>query len=152
MATLEDHEKKIALLLDTDKEMRRDYEKNKTEVIDRFKETTDSITAVSEKFDGHESRIIILEEELQLLKDRPVAQVSEGVDYSLICMKADFNDLVARVAGTEKRNLEQDDRLTNNELRIEKLEKMISDPMERIMALEQAVANLNLELNNRPTV
>ena len=93
-----------------------------------------------------------LEEELQLLKDRPVAQVSEGVDYSLICMKADFNDLVARVAGTEKRNLEQDDRLTNNELRIEKLEKMISDPMERIMALEQAVANLNLELNNRPTV
>jgi hypothetical protein len=73
MATLEDHEKKIALLLDTDKEMRRDYEKNKIEVIDRFKETTDSITAVSEKFDGHESRIKILEEELQLLKDRPVA-------------------------------------------------------------------------------
>ena len=66
--------------------------------------------------------------------------------------KADFNDLVARVEATEKRNHEQDDRLTNNELRIEKLEKMISDPMERIMALEQAVANLNLELNNRPTV
>ena len=29
MATLEDHEKKIALLMDTDKELRRDYEKNK---------------------------------------------------------------------------------------------------------------------------
>ena len=73
MATLEDHEKNIASLLDTDKEMRKDYEKNKTEITDKFKETTDSITAVSEKFDGHESRITILEEELKLLKERPVA-------------------------------------------------------------------------------
>jgi hypothetical protein len=67
-------------------------------------------------------------------------------------MKTDFNDLVERVRLTEKRNIEQDDRLTNNELRIEKLEKMISDPMERIMALEQAMANVHLELNNRVTV
>jgi hypothetical protein len=42
----------------------------------------------------------------------------------------------------EKRNLEQDDRLTDNELRIEKLEKMISDPMERIMALERRCDNI----------
>ena len=42
--------------------------------------------------------------------------------------------------------------MTNNELRIEKLEKMISDPMERIMALEQALSNVHLELNNRVTV
>lgn len=66
-------------------------------------------------------------------------------------MKTDFNSLEERVRLTEKRNIEQDDRLTNNELRIEKLEKMISDPMERIMALEQAVANIHLELNNRVT-
>jgi hypothetical protein len=42
----------------------------------------------------------------------------------------------------EKRNLEQDGRLTDNELRIEKLEKMISDPMERIMALERRCDNI----------
>jgi hypothetical protein len=36
----------------------------------------------------------------------------------------------------EKRNIEQDERLTNNELRIEKLEKMIDDPLNRIKDLE----------------
>lgn len=108
---------------ETDKEMRKDYEGNKSEITDKFKETNDSITAVSEKFDGHESRIRALEEELKILKERPAPVVSEGVDYSLLCMKTDFEDLVSRVAATEKRNLEQDDRLTNNELRIEKLEK-----------------------------
>ena len=106
MATLEDHEKKLALLMDTSKDMRKDFEKNKSEVTDKFKETVDSITAVSEKFDGHESRILALEEEVKALKDRPAPVVSEGVDYSLICMKADFNDLVARVEATEKRNHE----------------------------------------------
>ena len=46
------------------------------------------------------------------------------------------------MAAVEKRNFEQDDRLTDNELRIEKLEKMISDPMERIMALERRCDNI----------
>ena len=93
---------------ETDKEMRKDFEKNKSEVTDRFKETNDSITTVSEKFDGHESRITALEEELKILKERPAPVVSEGVDvdYSLLCMKTDFEDLMARVAATEKRNLE----------------------------------------------
>lgn len=49
----------------------------------------------------------------------------------------------------EKRNLEQDERLTDNELRIEKLEKMISDPMERIMALERRCDNIQVDLNNK---
>jgi len=52
----------------------------------------------------------------------------------------------------EKRNLEQDDRLTNNELRIEELEKKIMDPMERIMALEERVNQLYLELQNKVNV
>ena len=67
-------------------------------------------------------------------------------------MKTEYNDLVGRMKLVEKRNLEQDDRLTNNELRIEKLEKMINDPLERIMALEQAMSNVHMELNNRVTV
>lgn len=52
----------------------------------------------------------------------------------------------------EKRNLEQDERLTDNELRIEKLEKMISDPMERIMALERRCDNIQVDLNNKVSV
>jgi hypothetical protein len=47
---------------------------------------------------------------------------SVDIDYSLICMKTEYNDLVERLRLVEKRNHEQDDRLTNNELRIEKLE------------------------------
>lgn len=52
----------------------------------------------------------------------------------------------------EKRNLEQDERLTDNELRIEKLEKMISDPLERIMALERRCDNIQVDLNNKVSV
>ena len=44
--------------------------------------------------------------------------------------------LLKRIEDQERRNIEQDDRLTDDALRIEKLEKMISDPLERIMALE----------------
>lgn len=61
-------------------------------------------------------------------------------------------DLLARMQAVEKRNLEQDDRLTDNELRIEKLEKMISDPMERIMALERRCDNIQVDLNNKVSV
>jgi hypothetical protein len=88
------------------------------------------------KFDGHDARIQKLEEDVAMLINRPVAVSSEKIDYSLLCMKSEYNDLVERLMLTEKRNIEQDDRLTNNELRIEKLEKMINDPLDRIMALE----------------
>lgn len=54
--------------------------------------------------------------------------------------------------GVEKRNIEQDERLTNNELRIGKLEKLISDPMERIMALERRCDNIQVDLNNKVSV
>lgn len=44
------------------------------------------------------------------------------MDYSRLVSVEDFQDLLNRVMGTEKRNLEQDERLTNYELRISKLE------------------------------
>lgn len=44
-------------------------------------------------------------------------------------MSHKWTDLLKRIQLIEKRNLEQDERLTNNELRIEKLEKMINDPL-----------------------
>lgn len=37
-------------------------------------------------------------------------------------------------------------------MRIEKLEKMISDPMERIMALERRCDNIQVDLNNKVSV
>ena len=81
-----------------------------------------------------EDRVTILEQELDLLKKRPF---SEGnVDLSGCVSTEDFLDLLERLKLTEKRNIEQDERLTNNELRIEELEKRIADPMQRIMALE----------------
>jgi hypothetical protein len=70
------------------------------------------------------------------LINRPIATGGGEIDYSLICMKKDHLELVKRLELTEKRNIEQDDRLTNNELRIEKLEQMINDPLTRIQMLE----------------
>ena len=107
------------------------------------------------KWDDHEVRIVKLESDVKHLLERPVVQATAEappIDYSLLCMKSDYESLVERLKLTEKRNIEQDDRLTNNELRIEKLEKMINDPLDRIMALEQALSNVHLELNNRVTV
>jgi ribosomal protein S17E len=142
----------VQLIDKSDKELRKDFEANKNVVNDKFKEVINMFT---DRVDGHEARITKLEEEVKMLIERPIAAPTDDgpqIDYSLFCMKSDYNNLAERVKKVEKRNIEQDDRLTNNELRIEKLEKMISDPLERIMALEQAVAGIHLELNNRVTV
>ena len=63
---------------------------------------------------------------------RPVATGSGEIDYSILCMKEEYLALMKQVTAVEKRNIEQDDRLTNNELRIEKLEQQINDPLTRI--------------------
>ncbi len=44
---------------------------------------------------------------------------------------------------------EHDERFTNYEHRISKLEDMISEPMERIEALEKRCDNFKFELNNK---
>jgi uncharacterized protein YjbK len=89
-------------------------------VIDKFKSFEEDF---NEKHDSLDIRIKKLEDEVLLLMKRPVSEgKSVDIDYSLICMKTEYNDLVERLRLVEKRNHEQDDRLTNNELRIEKLE------------------------------
>jgi predicted RNase H-like nuclease (RuvC/YqgF family) len=101
--------------------------------------------------DGHlETRIAVLEEEVEALKNRPLGNTN--VDTSGLASNDELLSLLARLEATEKRNLEQDERLTNNELRIEKLEKMISDPLERIMALERRCDNMQVDLNNKVSV
>ena len=97
-----------------------------------------------------ESRITAAEEEIELLKNRPIG--GGDVDLSGLATSQSLFDLLDRVKLVEKRNIEQDDRLTNNELRIEKLEKLISDPMERIMALERRCDNIQVDLNNKVSV
>ena len=101
-----------------------------------------------------EKRIKILEEEVEALKKRPVASGNNNVeiDYSKLASNEALLDLLERVKATEKRNLEQDERLTDNELRIEKLEKLISDPLERIMALERRCDNMQVDINNKVSV
>ena len=54
------------------------------------------------------------------MKKRPAPVETDGgkIDLSGLCTMNDFDNLLARVEGTEKRNLEQDERLTNYEHRI----------------------------------
>ena len=83
-------------------------------------------------------------EEIEALKKRPISTGDGGpaIDISQFCSADDYKNLLLRVEGTEKRNLEQDERLTNYEHRISQLENMISEPMERIIALETRCDNL----------
>ena len=83
-------------------------------------------------------------EEIELLKKRPISTGDGGpaIDMSQFCSADDYQNLLLRVEATEKRNIEQDDRLTNYEHRIAALEQMISEPMERIIALEGRCDNL----------
>lgn len=97
-----------------------------------------------------ESRIVILEEDVEMLKNRPSGNTD--IDFSSLVSMDKFMDMLERMRLVEKRNIEQDDRLTDNELRIEKLEKMISDPLERIMALERRCDNIQVDLNNKVSV
>ena len=55
------------------------------------------------------------------MKKRPAPVETEGggkIDLSGLVTITDYETLLARVEGTEKRNLEQDERLTNYEHRI----------------------------------
>ena len=98
-----------------------------------------------------------LQEEIDILKKRPVPQANQDggsaeINFDMVASRDELMDLIDRIQLIERRNIEQDERLTNNELRIEKLEKAISDPMDRIMALEQRLEAFYMELKNRVTV
>ena len=71
---------------------------------------------------GLDERIKICEKDIEDLKRRPIGEGKIDFDFSSLVPMDEFNDLTNRVAAVEKRNLEQDERLTNNELRISKLE------------------------------
>ena len=52
----------------------------------------------------------------------------------------------------ERRNAEQDERLTDNEQRLQRLEAMITDPLERIKALEERSDAMLTEINQKAYV
>lgn len=77
-----------------------------------------------------------------------------GGDFNLgdIWLSEQWKSLMQRMRAVETRNIEQDERLTDNELRLERLEKMINEPLERIKALEERSDALWNELNNKVSV
>ena len=89
------------------------------------------------------------------MKKRPAPVETDGggkIDLSGLCTMNDFDNLLSRVEGTEKRNLEQDERLTNYEHRISQLEARISEPMDRIEALELKTDQIIQQLNNKVNI
>lgn len=156
LASIPDFDSITNMLKDFDrrlKDLEKRTSKNESSIIDHSNtllKSVEDIQALYLKDSDLESRITAAEEEIELLKNRPIG--GGDVDLSGLATRQSLFDLLDRVKLVEKRNIEQDDRLTNNELRIEKLEKLISDPMERIMALERRCDNIQVDLNNKVSV
>jgi len=156
LASIPDFDSITNMLKDFDrrlKDLEKRTSKNESSIIDHSNtllKSVEDIQALYLKDSDLESRITAAEEEIELLKNRPIG--GGDVDLSGLATSQSLFDLLDRVKLVEKRNIEQDDRLTNNELRIEKLEKLISDPRERIMALERRCDNIQVDLNNKVSV
>jgi len=116
------------------------FKMNMTTSLD---DITSQITALTESDESLDARVTALEQDVENLKNRPMAKAGGDLDISMLAGRDEFESLRVRVASTEKRNLEQDERLTNYEIRISKLEEMISQPMDRIIKLEQTVESLS---------
>ena len=133
------------------------------EDLDKFKlATADKFDLYKNKFsnkdDQLESRLKKAEEEIELLKARPVATggssttavaAAPQINTANFLQKSDLTELYERLDTQERYMKEHDERFTNYEHRIAKLEEMISEPMDRIEALEKRVDNLKFELNNK---
>ena len=70
----------------------------------------------------------------------------------MLCSRLEFDDLTKRMKSVEKRSLEQDERLANDGIRLEKLEKKINDPMSYINELIIKMDKISLEMQNKVSV
>lgn len=93
-------------------------------------------------------------DDIEELKKRPVASESGKAEFDLsdVFLNSNWKDLKKRMDMVEMRNAEQDERLTDNSQRLERLEAMITDPLERIKALEERSDAMLQELNNKANV
>jgi len=65
-----------------------------------------NVNELREVDENLEKRIVILEEEIELLKKRPVVQGGPNIDYDMLPSKEDVANLLKRMKAVEKRNLE----------------------------------------------
>lgn len=109
----------------------------------------------NEKFTNIEVSLKSMEEDIEELKKRPAVPIDSGnsnFDISMVWLDPKWKDLTKRVELIDRRNAEQDERLTDNEQRLQRLESMITDPLERIKALEERSDAILTELNNKANV
>ena len=109
----------------------------------------------NEKFTNIEVSLKSMEEDIEELKKRPIVPVDPGnsnFDITMVWLDPKWKDLTKRVELIDRRNAEQDERLTDNEQRLQRLESMITDPLERIKALEERSDAILTELNNKANV
>jgi hypothetical protein len=78
------------------------------------------IPPIIEKFNPIEINIKSLEEDVEELKKRPVADATGKAEFDLsdVWLSNKWKDLVKRLELVERRNAEQDERLTDNEQRL----------------------------------
>jgi uncharacterized protein YqgV (UPF0045/DUF77 family) len=114
----------------------RSHVKDQSDVNTKVNERLDSLEArMTELEDLFESKMAEVMALIKELRERPVVEGGPSIDYDMFASRDQMASLEERMKAVEIRNIEQDDRLTNNELRISKLEKMINDPLERIKEL-----------------
>ena len=89
-------------MVKTDKILKEDIEelRKKFPKIEEFQSTQETINS------NYSESIEKLEREVEELKKRPVVSGGADVDYSILCMKEEYLELVARMDLTEKRNIE----------------------------------------------
>lgn len=148
---MKDLEKRVAELDKRTAINEKSIAETKVDLLGKIDKNYESLSARDSDL---EEKIAFLEAEIEALKKRPVATqgTTVEIDYSKLATAEDMLNMLERMKAVEKRNLEQDERLTNNELRIEKLERMISDPLERIMALERRCDSMQVDINNKVSV
>jgi chromosome segregation ATPase len=143
----------------------KDVEVKQIQFTDRFENLKFSVTTMDEslkltinnyqnKDSQLEKRIDDLESLVQSLIERPVMQQSSTgeIDTSIFFTRSEFAVFKQKYDAVEKRTLEHDERLTNNEYRLTKLEETISSPLDRIHALEIKVDNMAFQMNNKVNI
>lgn len=88
----------------TDKKIREDLESNTKKLYEKIDENWK--IQMNDYNEDHGKRIKDLEQALSDLQKRPVASGGAEVDYSILCMKEEYLELVDRLKLTEKRNIE----------------------------------------------
>ena len=88
----------------TDKKLREDLESNTKKIYEKIDENWK--IQMSDYNEDHGKRIKDLEQTVSDLQKRPVASGGAEVDYSILCMKEEYLELVDRLKLTEKRNIE----------------------------------------------